>query len=68
MYTVSKHLFPVAALTLILISVIYSCLVLITVSSLYSFDFYVAFMWTEQVSCIYHGRTKGEGCGHVKSI
>ena len=26
------------------------------------------FTWTEQMSCVYHGRTKGEVCGHVKSI
>ena len=23
---------------------------------------------TKLISCVYHGRTKGEGCGHVKSI
>ena len=26
------------------------------------------FTRTEQMSCEYQGRTKGEGCGHVKSI
>ena len=50
----------------------------IVVSSLNSFDFYVLrdvslirkepFTRTGQMSCVYHGRTKGESCGHVKSI
>ena len=26
------------------------------------------FMQTEQMSCVYHGRTKDECCDHVKSI
>ena len=44
----------------------------------YSVDFYVLgdvalmsykpFTWIEQISCVYHGRTKGASCGHVKSI
>ena len=60
------------------ISVISCCQVLIVVSSLYSFDFYVLgdvgltsyepFTRTEQMSCVYYGRTEGEGCGHVKAI
>ena len=31
---------------------------------------YVSFSYERdlQISCVYHGRTKGEGCGHVKSI
>ena len=50
----------------------------IVVSVLYSFDFYVLgdialmskkpFTRTEHMSCVYHSRTKGEGCGNVKSI
>ena len=27
-----------------------------------------SFTRTEKMSCVYHGRTKGEGCVHVKSI
>ena len=44
----------------------------------YSFDFYVLgdvtlmsgepLTQTEQMSCVYHSRTKGEGCDNVKSI
>ena len=59
-------------------SVISCCRVLIVVSSLYSFDFYVlgifalmgskSFTQTKQMSCVHHGRAKGDGCGHVKSI
>ena len=33
-----------------------------------SFGVEELFTWTEQMSCVYHGRTKGEGCGHIKSI
>ena len=57
------------------ISVISCCRVLIVISSLYAFDFYVLgdvalkpFTRTELMSCVYNGRTKGEGCGHTKSI
>ena len=60
------------------ISIISRCRVLIFVLFLYSFDFYILgdvaqmskkpFTRTEQMPCVYHGRTKGEGCGHVKSI
>ena len=37
------------------------------VSFLYSFDFSVLGV-VEQISCVYHGRTKGEEFGHVKTI
>ena len=53
----------------ITISVISCCRVLFVVSSLYSFDIYILgdvammskkpFTTTEQMSCVYHGRTKG---------
>ena len=27
-----------------------------------------AFMWTEPIMCLNRGRSKGEDCGHIKSI
>ena len=52
------------------ISVVSCCRVLIVDSSLHSFDFYFLgvvalmsqepFTRTEEMSCVYHGRTKGE--------
>ena len=46
--------------------------------TVFSFDFYVLgdvaltslkpLTRTEQMFCLYHGRTKGKGCGHIKSI
>ena len=48
-------------------SVISCCQVLIVVSSLYSFDFYVL-EGVALMSCVYYGRAKGEGCGYEKSM
>ena len=53
------------------VSVVSCCRVLVVVSSLWfvgGFEGGWAFLRAGQIMCLSRGRSKGEDCGHVKSI